>query len=228
MSAIPYFRVSSAILAAAFLAVSCVPSKNETAPPPSETANPPGNQYRILALGDSLTAGYELSPSQSYPARLETLLKKEGYRYVVANAGVSGDTSAGLLERTDWILSAGVPDIAILCIGANDGFQSLPTDEMEKNVRAIIAKFKGKGSKVVLVGMRMPYNLGAEYVARFEATYPRIAKDEGVPFYPFLLEGVARDPSLNLRDGIHPNAEGYAIVAENVFEFLKKEGLLVK
>lgn len=199
---------------------------------PSDAANAPSSEppreRRILAMGDSLTAGYQLPPESAYPAQLESLLRSEGYAYRVENAGVSGDVSSGLLSRTDWLLSDPVTDLAILCIGANDGLQGLSVSEMESNLLAIVRKLKEKNVKTVLVGMKMPTNLGPDYVREFESVYPRVAKSEGLPFLPFLLDGVARDPKLNLSDGIHPNAQGYAVVAKRVFEFLEREGLITE
>lgn len=179
-------------------------------------------------MGDSLTAGYELPPESSYPAQLEKRLKEAGYAYSVVNAGVSGDTSAGLLERTDWLLSGDVPDLAVVCIGSNDGLQGLPVRQMDENVRAIVEKLRAKGVKVALVGIKVPRNLGSDYVAELEAAHPKIASDLGLPFLPFLLEGIAKDPKYNLPDGLHPNAEGAKIVAGNVFDFLVREGLVTK
>ncbi len=218
MRALVLFAASAVLLASCGRADSPQISESRTA----------GSERTILALGDSLTAGLGVPPESSYPAQLEAKLRSEGFRYRVTNAGVSGETSAGLLERLDWALEGQTADLVLLCIGANDGLQTLPTDDLERNLRAAVSKIRSSGKKVVLVGMRMPFNLGPDYVRDFRAVYERVAESEDIPFLPFLLEGVARNPELNQGDGIHPNARGYAVVTETVFEFLRKEGLLVE
>ncbi|MFB0965806.1 MAG: arylesterase [Patescibacteria group bacterium] len=216
-------------LASAFALASCfAPSGRAPDASVKKAAEEAMKEKSVLVMGDSLTAGYQLPPESSYPAQLEKLLKAEGYRYRVTNAGVSGDTSAGLLERADWLLSDPLPSLVVLCIGSNDGLQGLSPEQMDKNVRAIVDKIQSRGVPVALIGVKIPRNLGADYVAKFEAVHPKIAKDEKLPFLPFLLEGVAKDPKLTLGDGLHPNADGYAIVAKNVLEFLKKERLVTK
>lgn len=142
----------------------------------------------ILALGDSLTAGYGLPIAESYPSQLESRLTLEGYRYRVQNAGISGDTTAGVLGRLDWLLEGEIPELVILCIGANDAFQSKPVTEIESNIRTIIAKLKAKNIRVVLAGMKAPLNIATPYRSAYEAIFPRIASDEKLPYYPFFLE----------------------------------------
>lgn len=217
------------MLVPAFALASCLTTGRSVSTFPEKAARLAAESEKtVLVMGDSLTAGYQLPPESSYPAQLEKLFKADGYAYRVSNAGVSGDTSAGLLERTDWLLSDPLPALAVVCIGSNDGLQGLSPEQMDANVRAIVDKIQAKGIPVALVGVKIPRNLGIDYVAKFEAVHPKIAEDEKIAFLPFLLEGVAADPKLNLGDGIHPNADGYSIVAKNVFEFLKKEKLVTK
>lgn len=217
------------MLVPAFALASCLTAGRSVSTFPEKAARLAAEfEQTVLVMGDSLTAGYQLPPESSYPAQLEKLLKADGYAYRVSNAGVSGDTSAGLLERTDWLLSDSLPALAVVCIGSNDGLQGLSPEQMDANVRAIVDKIQAKGIPVALIGVKIPRNLGADYLEKFEAVHPKIAADEKIAFLPFLLEGVAADPKLNLNDGIHPNAEGYSIVAKNVFEFLKKSNLVTK
>lgn len=173
------------VVFSAFVFSACFGSGDELSRPPSESGTPPAT---ILVMGDSLTAGYQLPPESSYPSRLEALLREKGYAYSVSNAGVSGDTSAGLLSRTDWLLEEPLPTLALVCIGANDGLQGLPVSQMEANLRSILAKLRDKKIPVALIGMALPRNLGPDYVSEFEAVYPRLAREFDVPFLPFLLE----------------------------------------
>ena len=171
---------------------------------------------RIAMLGDSLTAGFGLSPDQALPSRLEKALKATGRDVSVANHGVSGDTSAGGLARLDWTLGD-KPRLVIVALGANDALRGLDPEETEKNLDAIITRAKEAGAAVLLCGMKAPRNYGPEYVAKFDGVYERLAKKHGVPLVPFLLEGVAMMPDLNQPDGIHPNARGVdAIVTHMV------------
>ncbi len=174
----------------------------------------------VAFLGDSLTAGYGLEPSQSFPALLELRLKDAGRPWRVVNAGVSGDTTAGGLRRLEWLLRQKV-DLLFLCLGANDGLRGLPVATTEANLRAIITRAQTKGARVVLAGIRLPENYGTEYRKQFEALYPRLAREYKVPFLPFLLEGVAMRPELNQEDQIHPNAAGTRRVADTVWKVLE-------
>ena len=162
---------------------------------------------RIVVLGDSLTAGFGLAREDAFPARLEAALRAEGHRWRVVDAGVSGDTSAGGLARLDWVL-ADRPEIVIVELGANDGLRGLPTERMEANLDAILARIGESGASILLAGMRAPANFGADYAAAFRAVYERLAARHRVALYPFFLEGVAMEPALNQPDGIHPNAAG--------------------
>ncbi len=167
-------------------------------------------------LGDSLTAGLGLPESKAYPALIQRRLKEVGRSWKVINAGVSGDTTAGGLARLDWLYRQKV-DVLVVALGANDGLRGLPLKETEANLRAILRRGRKEGSRLVLVGMQMPENLGPDYRKGFAALFPRIAKEEGATLIPFLLEGVALDPSLNQADGIHPNESGAGKVAETVW-----------
>ncbi len=171
----------------------------------------------VAFLGDSITAGYGLSAEQAYPALVGGALPAG---WTVVNAGVSGDTSAGGLRRADWILK-GKPRLVVIALGGNDGLRGLPVAQLEENLRGIIAKVRASGATPLLVGMRMPKNLGPAYAEAFAAVYPRLAKELTVPLLPFLLDGVAMDPALNQPDLVHPNAKGQAVIAANVTTWLK-------
>ena len=183
------------------------------------TPAPPKN---ILFFGDSLTAGYGLSPEEAFPALVEKELNKTSPQVKVTNAGLSGETSAGGLSRIDWILRQPV-DIFVLELGANDGLRGLPLDQTRKNLQAIIDKVKTKHPdvKLVLLGMMVPPNLGKEYTNDFKNIYPDLAKKNKGTLMPFLLEGVGGDEKLNLADGIHPNVEGHKIVAKNLAKIIE-------
>jgi acyl-CoA thioesterase-1 len=176
---------------------------------------------RIVFLGDSLTAGLGLEEEQAFPARLGRLLTERKIRVEVVNAGVSGDTSAGGLRRIDWILRQS-PDVVVVGLGANDGLRGLSTEMTEENLRRILEKIRASGARSVLLGMRLPPNMGPDYIEPFEAVYPRLAKELEVLLVPFLLEGVAGVPELNLPDGIHPNAIGHELLAGNVLPAIEK------
>jgi acyl-CoA thioesterase-1 len=182
----------------------------------------------ILALGDSLTAWYGLPINDSYPSQLESKLKENGYIYRVQNAGVSWDTSAWLLARMDWILEWESPELAILCIGANDAFQGKDTSEIENNIRTIIEKLRSKNIPILLAGMKTPMNLGGEYWRKYEAIFPSLAKEYNLTYMDFFLEWVALKAQLNQDDRIHPTKEWYAIIVENIYTILKKKKLIQK
>jgi acyl-CoA thioesterase-1 len=187
---------------------------------PGDARAAQGSQ-KILALGDSLTAGYNLPAADSFPAKLEKALRAEGYQVTVANAGVSGDTSAGGRARLAWAL-ADKPDVAIVELGANDGLRGLDPRETYANLDAILAGLKQAGVKVLLAGMLAPPNLGREYGAEFKDVYARLKAKHDVVYYPFFLDGVATNPDLNLGDGLHPNAKGVEVIVERMLPYVKK------
>jgi acyl-CoA thioesterase-1 len=187
------------------------------AEPPSPTPADLAGRPKIVAFGDSLTAGFGLEKSRSYPSVLQRLLDERGYHYEVVNAGVSGETSAGGVRRIDHALEGDVA-LVIVELGGNDGLRGLPTKDLEKNLAAIVDKAKARGAKVLVAGMEAPPYLGDEYTTEFRSIYTRLAKRENVPLMPFLLVGVAGDAELNQTDGIHPNVKGAEIVANNVLE----------
>ncbi len=175
---------------------------------------------KIVAFGDSLTAGLGVSTEESYPAQLEKLLRERGFHYEVVNAGVSGDTSAGGMRRVEWILKSR-PTVVILELGVNDGLRGFPLEQTYANLRSIIDRLRDEEVMVILAGMRLPPNYGRVYTGKFFEMYERLAQELTLPLIPFLLEGVAAQPDLNQADGIHPTAEGYTIVAQNVFQSLE-------
>jgi acyl-CoA thioesterase-1 len=176
---------------------------------------------KIAVLGDSLAAGYGIKPEQSFPARLEAGLKAQGRNVTILNQGVSGDTSAGGLDRLDWML-ADKPDIVLVELGGNDALRGIDPKVTEKNLAAIVEKLKAAKVTVWLAGMMAPRNLGSDYVTAFDGLYKRIAETYQVPLYPFILDGVAQDPALNQGDGIHPTAKGAQIVADRLLPFVTK------
>lgn len=167
----------------------------------------------IVALGDSLTAGYQLPPGDAFPVKMQAALKAKGLDVTVENAGVSGDTSTGGLERLDWAVGDGV-DAVILELGANDALRGIDPAVTRRNIDEILTRLKARGIAVLLTGMLAPPNMGSQFAAAFNPIFPDLAAKHGVLFDPFFLEGVAAEPSLNIADGMHPNARGVdAIVA---------------
>jgi len=174
----------------------------------------------IVALGDSLTAGLGVARDEAYPALLEARLRRAGFAYRVVNAGVSGDTTAGGLRRLDWVLRSR-PEVVIVALGTNDGLRGQPVAALRDNLTAIVTRLRESGTRVLLVGMRLPPNYGEAYAGNFAEAFRAVARGTSVVFLPFLLAGVAGDPSLNQADGIHPNAAGHRIVAEHVWPSLQ-------
>jgi acyl-CoA thioesterase-1 len=170
---------------------------------------------RILALGDSLTAGYGLPVGDSFPVRLQEWLRDHGVAAEVTNAGVSGDTSAGGLARLDWSL-AQPADAVLVEFGANDALRGVDPKETYKNLDEILSRLDRRHAKVLLLGMAAPANWGADYQRAFGAIFPALAERHHVPLYPFFLDGVALDPALNQPDGLHPNAQGVEAIVERV------------
>ena len=178
----------------------------------SATAEP----LKILAFGDSLTAGYGLDElSDAFPAQLERALRARGHDVRVIQSGVSGETTTGGLNRIDWALGE-KPDAVIVELGGNDGLRAIDPAVTEKSLRGIVDRIARDGAPVLIAGMLAPPNLGRDYADRFNALFGRIAKDTGAVFYPFFLDGVAGDPALNQADRIHPTAAGVAVVVEKI------------
>jgi acyl-CoA thioesterase-1 len=183
------------------------------------TAVADDDRPRIVAFGDSLTAGLGVAQEEAYPARLQRRLDERGLRYRVINAGVSGDTTAGGLRRVDWVLKSR-PEFVILELGGNDGLRGLNLRQTKANLAEIIQRCQAASVKVILAGMKLPPNYGADYTKGFEAIYPALAKQYRLTLIPFFLDGVAGSASLNQADGIHPTSEGYRIIADKVLEAL--------
>lgn len=179
-----------------------------------------GAEPVIVVLGDSLTAGFGLTPDEAFPAVLEQKLRGEGYRYRVVNAGVSGDTTAAALRRVDWVLRS-QPAVAIVALGANDGLRHQSVTALRDNLVEIVRRLRAAGASVLLAGMRVPPNYGPDYTRGFAAVFPDVARATNVALAPFLLEGVAGDARLNQPDGIHPTAEGQRLIADRLWPYLK-------
>jgi acyl-CoA thioesterase I len=197
-------------------------SAAQAVPAPGPAPKLPGGETRprIVVLGDSLTAGLGLAPTDAYPALLQQKLDAAGYHFEVVNAGVSGDTSAGGLSRLDWSLDGDVR-ILVVALGGNDGLRGLPPEEMAHNLGEIIRRARDRHIAVLLAGMEAPTNMGPDYQRRFHDVFPALAREYRTAFLPFLLEDVAGRPELNQRDGIHPTAEGARIVADHVWRVLE-------
>ncbi|OFW97050.1 MAG: hypothetical protein A3D94_18875 [Alphaproteobacteria bacterium RIFCSPHIGHO2_12_FULL_66_14] len=185
------------------------------------TGHAQSGPVKIAVLGDSLAAGYGVKPDQAFPARLQAALQQRARNVTILNHGVSGDTTAGGVERIDWML-ADKPDIVLVELGGNDALRGSDPAGTERNLDAIITKLKDAGVTVWLAGMLAPRNYGPEYAAQFDGLYKRLADKHGVPLYPFFLDGVAQDPALNQADGIHPNPKGVDIVVERILPFVTK------
>lgn len=170
---------------------------------------------KIVAFGDSLIAGFGLKANDAFPAQLEIALKKRGYDVEVANAGVSGDTSAGGLSRLDWSIQDGTQAV-ILVLGANDMLRGMEPELARKNIGEVIARLKARKIEVLLAGMRAAPNLGADYAAKFNPIYAELAKEHDILIYPFFLDGVAGERDLNMSDGIHPTPKGVSLVVERI------------
>ncbi len=176
----------------------------------------------ILFFGNSLTAAYGLDTEQGFPNRIQIKLDSLGLEYTVINSGLSGETTAGGRNRLDWVLNQEV-DIFVLELGANDGLRGIPLTETRNNLQAMIDMVHAKNpkTKIVLAGMQIPPNLGKDYTTAFKNIYPELTKTNEILLIPFLLEGVAGIPELNLEDGIHPTVEGQKIVANTVWKVLQ-------
>lgn len=179
----------------------------------------------IVAMGDSLMAGYNLPADASFPAQLEARLRASGIGATVINAGVSGDTSAGGLARLDWALASangGNPDLVILEFGGNGALRGIDPAVTRGNLDEMLSILRGRNINVLLVGMRAPPNMGREFAEEFDAIFPELAANYGVALYPFFLEGVVLQPELKLKDGIHPNREGVAVMVGGMAPMVAK------
>lgn len=203
----PYFRATSLFLLLAGLFLS--------------TGRAEAEPIRILAFGDSLTAGYGLPQEDGFVPQLQKALDKMGREALVINGGVSGDTTAGGVARLDWML-ADKPDLVILELGANDALRGLDPAEARRNLETIILRLKETGAKILLAGMLAPRNMGEDYATAFDGMYPELASAHGLELYPFFLEGVATKPELNQGDGLHPTKEGVAVIVEGILPHLTK------
>ena len=229
------FSACAALLAcwAALVAGACSNGRDEAArssrpgpeaaraldPGPADPAAAPARP-KIVAFGDSLTAGLGLLEQEAYPALLQRKIDEAGYEFEVVNAGISGDTSAGGLRRLDWALDGDVR-VLIVAFGGNDGLRGLPPSQMQENLTAIITRAREHGAVVILAGMEAPPNFGQEYASAFRQAFREVAAKERVLFIPFLLKDVAGNSALNQGDGIHPNRQGATILAETVWAVLE-------
>jgi len=188
--------------------------------PVKPPATPSTAGMTIVAVGDSLTAGYGVDESQAYPARLQEKLSAEGYIVNVVNAGVSGETSSGTLSRIEWVIANLKPDMILLETGANDGLRGIDPAILSDNLDRIISIIKNAGIPVILCGMRMLPNLGPGYTRAFNGIYPEISRKHAIPLIPFFLEGVAGKPHLNQADRLHPTAEGYLRIVDHILPYV--------
>jgi acyl-CoA thioesterase-1 len=174
----------------------------------------------IVAMGNSLTAGLGVAEERAYPAQLETLLRSNGYRFRVVNAGISGETSSGALSRTQWTLTL-QPDIVVLETGANDGLRGVSPDVIQQNISAIVQQLQQHNVVVILAGMRMVENLGDVYTRAFANVYQAVSQTPGLIFMPFFLDGVGGNPDLNQADGLHPTADGYRHITVALYPYVQ-------
>ncbi|WP_269585098.1 arylesterase [Roseibium sp. Sym1] len=200
-----------ACLALLFIGLTTFPARSET--------------LKLVVLGDSLTAGYQLPAGDGFPEKLQAALAEKGQAVEVVNAGVSGDTSTGGLSRLDWSVGPDA-DAVIVELGANDALRGISPEVTRRNIEEITRRLRERGIAVLLAGMLAPRNLGPEYAEMFDPIYADIASAHDALLYPFFLEGVALDPSLNLADGMHPNSRGVEVIVENILP--KVEALLAK
>jgi len=176
---------------------------------------------RILAFGDSLVAGFGLPAEDAFPVRLQARLASDGHAVEIINGGVSGDTSAGGLARLDWAL-ADKPDLVLVEFGANDALRGTDPKVTAANLDRILARISASGAKILLIGMQAPSNWGRQYQDEFAALYPALAAKYHVPLYPFFLDGVAMDATLNQADGLHPNPRGVAVIVDRIAPYVER------
>ncbi len=219
------FAILGFTFSAIFLSACGVSTAEKPADVNAAKKQPPvqiiSDKPKIVAFGDSLTAGFGLAEKESYPYLLQEKLNADGFGYEVINAGVSGDTSLGGLERIDWVLEMENVEILVLELGANDLLRGVPVARMKENLDKIIQKAKAKNVKVLLCGMLAPPSVGADYQRDYTNVFSDLAAKHDIEFLPFILENIALDKKLNQADGIHPNADGAKIMTENVYKELK-------
>ena len=206
---------------ALLVALGCEGVEEENPPAMSASAPDRSALPKIVAFGDSLTAGFGIGLDEAYPAVLQELLDDEGYGYEVVNAGVSGDTSAGGVRRLDWVLDGRDVEVLILALGANDGLRGLPPAEMKKNLADIIERAKARGIGVLLAGFEAPPDSRDRYLQEFVSVFPELAREHELALLPSLLQDVAGVSELSQEDGKHPNVKGARVLAENVFRALE-------
>jgi len=210
-------RVSSLAVVLIYLLCGC--EQDSSSPPSPKTQAQPSFKGTIVAVGDSLTAGYGVNETDAYPAQLERKLQVAGFNWRVINAGISGETSSGTLSRVAWVLKL-KPDIVILETGANDGLRGIDPQVTKKNIDETVRILKDNRVTVILAGMRMVTSMGRDYTSEFGAIYPAVAKKHDLVLIPFFLQGIAGVPGLNQEDGIHPVAEGYRIIADMIYPYV--------
>lgn len=208
-------------LTATAYATAAPPTPGAAAPADVRVSAPARDERLVIFLGDSLTAGYGLAADQAFPSLVGEALHQAGRKVRVVNAGVSGDTTSGALDRLDWLLNQ-KPDVLVVGLGSNDAFRGQPVARIEANLREIVQRGTRAGARIVVLGMRVPTNYGPDYTEAFHEVYARVAKSEKALLMPFLLEGVGGRTGLNLDDGIHPNVEGQKIVAAGVLPYVEK------
>lgn len=213
-AALPAFIMNSLVM----MALVFISSINAFAE--NRSAQDGAEPLKMVVLGDSLVAGYGLAPGADFPAQLHEKLQEKGVSVSVENAGVSGDTSSGGLARLDWSIGEGT-DLVLIELGANDALRGIEPEVTRTNLEEMITRLKSRGISVLLAGMQAPPNMGEDYAASFNPIYADLAEKHGVPLYPFFLDGVAAEASLNQADGIHPTAEGISVIVERFLPFLQ-------
>jgi len=203
------------------IATGCNQPPEPPAAQPAATARQPAPAIVIVALGNSLTAGLGVDESQSYPFLLEKKLHADGYDITVINAGVSGETSSGARSRLNWVISSLAPDIVILETGANDGLRGIDPNLLRDNLNGIITVLRDNDIDVILAGMRMPPNLGPDYTRAFAEVFAAVSDTRRIGYIPFFLKDVAGRAHLNQADGMHPNADGYKIIVDTLYPYVK-------
>lgn len=216
--------IVTTIMVALFFVLGCNDDKTTAMPQNSTTGKTDtiAKTKTIVFFGNSLTAGYGLSPSEAFPALIQNKIDSAGLPYKVVNAGVSGETSTDGNSRIDWILKQPL-EVFVLELGANDGLRGIPLSQTKESLQSIIDKVKAKypSVKLVLAGMQIPPNMGSAYTTEFKKIYSELAQKNRMALIPFLLEGVGGEEKLNQEDGIHPTAEGHKILADNIWKELQ-------